>query len=49
VAAIAEGLARRSVTVSMDGGDVRIDYDEHTGQISMTGDATIVYEGEMED
>lgn len=47
VAAIAEGLARRSVTVSMDGGDVRIDYDEHTGHVSMTGDATIVYEGEI--
>ena len=48
VAAIAEGQAHRSVTVSMDGGDVRIDYDEHTGHVSMTGDATIVYDGEME-
>lgn len=47
VAAIAEGQAHRSVTVSMDGGDVRIDHDGHTGQISMTGDATIVYEGEI--
>ena len=49
VAAIAERQAHRSVTVSMDGGNVRIDYDEHTGHVSMTGDATIVYNGEMED
>lgn len=47
VAAMAEGLATHSVTVRMDGGDVRIDCDERSGHISMTGDATIVFDGEV--
>lgn len=46
-AAVAKGLTKRTVKVNMDGGAITVDWDEKTGNISMTGRAVTVFEGEI--
>lgn len=46
VAAVLEGKARRSATVHLLGGDLRIRWDETDGHVYMTGPAVTVFEGE---
>ena len=36
----------RGVTVALPGGELRINYDPGSGNISMTGPATFVFDGE---
>jgi diaminopimelate epimerase len=47
VAAVATGRAKRDVTVEMDGGALRIVWDEQSGKVRMTGDAVKVFEGRI--
>ena len=49
VAAFINGLAGRKSDVIMDGGTVTIEWDETSGHILMTGPATKVFDGEIED
>ena len=49
VAAFINGLTGRKSDVIMDGGTVTIEWDEISGHISMTGPATKVFDGEIED
>ncbi len=48
VAAIAKGKTGRKVKVNMDGGPLSIYQDNDSGKVFMTGDAVIVFEGEIE-
>lgn len=48
VAASVNGKAERNVTIRMDGGDLRIHWDEADGHIYMTGPAAFTFEGEAE-
>ncbi len=48
VAACLTGRSGRESTIHMDGGSLRIMWDEATGRVLMTGDATHVFEGEIE-
>ncbi len=43
------GLADKKVTVHLLGGDLEIEFDEKRGTMLMTGPATTVFEGEVED
>lgn len=45
VAAHLSGRTRRSCTVELPGGELRIDWDREDGRVRMTGPATIVYDG----
>jgi diaminopimelate epimerase len=47
VAAVATGRAKRDVTVEMDGGDLRIAWDEASGKVLMTGGAVKVFDGRI--
>lgn len=49
VAAVLHGLAGRKCDIIMDGGTVTIEWEEATGHILMTGPATKVFDGEMEE
>ena len=49
VAAVLEGLAARSATVRLLGGDLEICWDEDDGHVYMTGPAVTVFEGEWPD
>lgn len=49
VAAFLNGLTGRKSDVIMDGGTVTIEWDESSGHILMTGPATQVFDGEIED
>ena len=49
VAAVLEGLAERSATVRLLGGDLEICWDEDDGHVYMTGPAVTVFEGEWPD
>ena len=49
VAAFINGLTGRKSDVIMDGGTVTIEWDEISGHILMTGPATKVFDGEIED
>jgi len=48
VAGIITGKTDRKTKVKMDGGDLIIRWDESSGKVFMTGDAVIVFEGEIE-
>ena len=45
VVGITQGLLNRSVTVNLLGGDLRIEWNEETGHVMMTGGAEIIAEG----
>ena len=47
VAAFLTGRADRQSRIRMDGGELRIEWDAHTGHVLMTGEATTVFEGEI--
>ena len=47
VAAFLTGRAGRQSRIQMDGGMLHIEWDEQTGHVLMTGEATTVFEGEM--
>lgn len=47
VAAVRRGLADRKVTVTLDGGDLHIEYRDD-GRVIMTGPATLVFSGTMD-
>lgn len=49
VAAFINGLTERKSDIIMDGGTVTIEWDETTGHILMTGPATKVFDGEIEE
>ena len=49
VAAFINGLAGRKSEIIMDGGTVTIEWEESSGHILMTGPATKVFDGEIED
>lgn len=49
VAAIRKGLTDRKNEIVMDGGTVTIEWDKASGHILMTGPATKVFDGEMEE
>ncbi len=49
VAAFLNGLAGRKSKIIMDGGEVLIEWDEVSGHILMTGPATKVFDGEIEE
>ena len=49
VAAVLHGLAGRKCDIIMDGGTVTIEWEEATGHILMTGPATKVFDGEIEE
>ena len=49
VAAVIKGLAGRKNNIIMDGGTVTIEWEEATGHILMTGPATKVFDGEIEE
>ena len=42
------GLADRKVTVSLPGGDLKIEWRKNTDLVFMTGPAEMVYQGKME-
>lgn len=46
VAAVTNGLAERRAIVHLDGGDLKIEWDETTGHVFMTGSANSVFTGE---
>ncbi|MDO4181844.1 MAG: diaminopimelate epimerase [Bacteroidales bacterium] len=48
VAASLNGKSGRQSVIRMDGGDLRIHWDERDGHVYMTGPATKVFEGEIE-
>lgn len=48
VAACINGKSEREVTIRMDGGTLRIDWDASSGKVFMTGDAVTIFEGEIE-
>lgn len=48
VAAIRRGLTERTVTVTLDGGDLIISWPSDEAPISMTGSATHVFDGQIE-
>ena len=45
-AAVLNGLTEREARLRLQGGDLRIRWDEKTGHLLMTGPAAFVYEGE---
>lgn len=47
VASILNGLAKREVTVRLLGGDLKIEWDEKTNHVFMTGPAAVVFDGEI--
>lgn len=47
VASILNGLAKREVTVRLTGGDLKIEWDENTNHVFMTGPAAVVFDGEI--
>ncbi|MCD7975766.1 MAG: diaminopimelate epimerase [Tannerellaceae bacterium] len=47
IAAIIRGKSSRKVKIIMDGGPLDIEWDETTGNIFMTGEAVIVFEGSI--
>ena len=47
VAANIRGLTGRKVTVTLDGGDLRIEWRESDGHILMTGPVTFSFGGEV--
>lgn len=47
VASVRRGLANRKVTVSMDGGDLHLEWRESDGHVIMTGPASWVFKGQM--
>lgn len=47
VAGVLRGVVDRNVTVSLPGGDLRIEWDKDTGNIFMTGPAVEVFTGEV--
>jgi diaminopimelate epimerase len=47
VAAVTLGKTGRKTTVRMDGGTLAIDWEEATGKVWMTGDAVMVFEGDI--
>lgn len=47
-AAVRQNLAGRTATVTLDGGDLQIEWDAHTDHIFMTGTATFEYDGELD-
>lgn len=49
VAAVINGLAGRKSDIIMDGGTVSIEWEETTGHVLMTGPATKVFDGEIEE
>lgn len=49
VAAFINGLAGRKSNIIMDGGTVIVEWDEASGHILMTGPATKVFDGEIEE
>ena len=48
VAAHLNGLSRRSVNITLAGGDLQILWDEASNHVFMTGPATLVYSGSIE-
>jgi len=46
VALMREGLVERSVTVSLPGGELQIDWPDDAAEVVMSGPATFVFEGE---
>lgn len=48
VAAIRRGLTEHTVTVTLDGGDLMINWPSEDAPISMTGSATHVFDGQIE-
>jgi diaminopimelate epimerase len=46
-AAVVNGLADRSATVRLNGGDLQITWDEASNDIYMTGPATLVFDGKI--
>ncbi|MDE6956811.1 MAG: diaminopimelate epimerase [Lachnospiraceae bacterium] len=47
VASILNGLAKREVTVRLLGGELKIEWDEKTNHVFMTGPAAVVFDGEI--
>jgi len=47
-AAVRKGLAARKATVTLDGGDLLIEWDEHIDRIIMTGPVTFETDGELD-
>lgn len=47
VAAIRKGLTERTVTVKMDGGDLRLEWREADGHVYMTGAASLAFKGTL--
>jgi diaminopimelate epimerase len=47
VAAIRKGLTERTVTVKMDGGDLRLEWREADGHVYMTGAASLAFRGTL--
>lgn len=47
VASILNGYTDRTVTVKLRGGDLKIEWEQDTGIVSMTGPAEYVFEGEI--
>lgn len=48
VASILNGLAERSVTVKLRGGNLTVEWDQESGKVYMTGPAEVVFEGEID-
>lgn len=48
VASIRRGLTERKVTVTLDGGDLIIDWPNNTAPVSMTGPVSYVFDGVLE-
>ena len=47
VASILNGLAKREVTVRLLGGELKIEWDEKTNHVFMTGPAAVLFDGEI--
>jgi len=48
VAAVLNNLTKREMTLKLRGGDLKISFDEKTGEVLMQGPATFVFDGEIE-
>ncbi len=49
VAAIRRGLTDNHVTVTLDGGDLHIEWDQKNGRVFMTGPAAYAFDGSLKD
>ncbi len=48
VACVLNGLTEKEITVHLRGGDIIVSYDQETDVVTMTGPATVVFDGEIE-